>query len=35
MAAKGMTARDALSEVLDPAGTRIPDLGVVVSASVR
>ena len=32
MAAKGMTARDAVSELLNAAGPRIPDLGVVVSA---
>jgi subtilisin family serine protease len=32
MAAKDMTARDALGELLDPAGTRIPDLGTVVSS---
>ena len=33
--AKDMTARDALSELLDPAGTRIPDLGVVVMPAGR
>jgi subtilisin family serine protease len=32
MSAKDMTAHDAVSELLDPAGTRIPDLGVVVSS---
>ena len=35
MADKGMNARDAVSVVLNPAGTRIPDLGVVVSGAVR
>jgi subtilisin family serine protease len=32
MSAKDMTAHDAVGELLDPAGTRIPDLGVVVSS---
>lgn len=32
MSDKGMSVRDAISELLDPAGTRIPDLGVVVPA---
>ncbi|WP_194920235.1 S8 family peptidase [Catenulispora rubra] len=35
MSAKDMTARDAVSELLDPVGTRIPDLGVVVSPAGR
>ncbi|ACU74157.1 peptidase S8 and S53 subtilisin kexin sedolisin [Catenulispora acidiphila DSM 44928] len=35
MSAKDMTARDALSELLDPANTRIPDLGVVVASDGR
>lgn len=35
MSAKNMTARDAADELLDPAGTRIPDLGVVVSTAGR
>jgi subtilisin family serine protease len=33
MSAKDMTARDAAHELLDPTGTHIPDLGVVVSAA--
>jgi len=33
MSAKNMSVRDAATEVLDPAGTRIPDLGVVVPAA--
>ena len=35
MSAKDMTAHDAVSELLNPAGTRIPDLGVVVSPAGR
>jgi subtilisin family serine protease len=35
MSDKDMTAKDAVSELLDPAGTRIPDLGVVVSSAGR
>lgn len=33
MSAKDMSVRDAATELLDPAGTRIPDLGVVVQAA--
>lgn len=33
MSAKDMSVRDAVTEVLDPAGTRIPDLGVIVPAA--
>lgn len=32
MSDKGMSVRDAIAELLDPEGVRIPDLGVVVSA---
>jgi subtilisin family serine protease len=32
MSGKGMSVRDAIAELLDPEGVRIPDLGVVVSA---
>lgn len=35
ISAKNMSARDALNELLDPAGTRIPDLGVVVAPAGR
>jgi len=35
MSDKSMKARDALGELLDPVGTRIPDLGVVVPSAVR
>ena len=35
MSDKDMSARDAVSELLDPAGPRIPDLGVVVSPTGR
>jgi hypothetical protein len=30
-----MTAHDAVRQLLDPTGTHIPDLGVVVSATAR
>ena len=35
MSDKHMSARDAVRQLLDPAGTRIPDLGVVVSPAGR
>jgi subtilisin family serine protease len=34
MSTKGMTVRDAIAELLDPAGPRIPDLGMIVPAVV-
>ena len=33
MSAKDMTAHDAVRELLDPAGTHVPDLGVAVMSA--